>query len=480
LEQTLKEKAAKGIFWGGISSLVQQIVGLAFGIAIARILSPGDYGLVGMLAIFSMIASTILDSGFTAALANKKEIKHEDYNAVFWFNLFAGVLMYVILFLFAPLIAQFYEKPALTNLSRALFLSFFIGGTGISHYAIMYKKIMVKEQAKIDILSLLVSGSTGLIMALNGFAYWGLVAQNLTYGIMNVALRWHYSPWRPTFHFNFKPLKEMFGFSFKVFLSTIFWHINNNLFSVLLGKFYNENQVGYYTQGNKWMTMGEATIRGMIKNVAQPVFVESIDDKARLVMIFRKMLRFGAFVSFPTMLGLAFIGEEFILISIGEKWLESVPFFQLLCIWGSVSYIWSLYGYLLYSYGKSDIYLYGNIMIYVLQLICVAIMFPFGIFPMIIAYIVCNFMGILMWHYFANKLIRIRLLLVLKDILPYLTITAGCFFIAWLATQSFQNLYLRCALKIAVTATLYVLIMKYSRSAIFKESIEFITNRIKK
>jgi O-antigen/teichoic acid export membrane protein len=295
-----------------------------------------------------------------------------------------------------------------------------------------------------------------------------------------VILRWYFSPWKPTFDFNFAPIKSMIGFSSKLFFTNMIWQINNNIFSVIIGKFYDEKQVGYYSQGNKWMMMGYMAIGGMINSVAQPVFVESRGDKARQLMIFRKMLRFGALVSFPAMLGMAFIGKEFILITIGEKWLPSVPLLQLLCVWGAAAYIWLMYTFLLMSYGKSNIYLYGSIGIYILQLTCVLIMFPFGILPMIGAYVVCCFIGLLMWHYFVNKFIGIRLKHVLKDILPYLLITAGCFFVAWLATLGIKNPYLLCSLKIGIVAILYVLIMKYSNSIIFKESVEFLIRHVKK
>jgi O-antigen/teichoic acid export membrane protein len=480
MESTLKEKMAKGLFWGGISNFFQQAIGAIFSITIARILSPGDYGLIGMLTIFIAMANTVSESGFTSALTNRKEIKHEDYNVVFWFSLLVGVLMYVFLFFCAPLIARFYEQPKLTALSRVVFLNFLVNGASTAHSAFMFKKLMVKERAKIDITAIFISGSVGLILALNGFAYWGLALQTLSFTIISVILRWHYSQWKPSLNINLKPLKEMFGFSFKLFLTNIFIQIGNNIFSVLLGKFYNEKQVGYYSQGNKWMTLGYSVIGGMVSSVAHPIFVESKEDKDRLLMIFRKMLRFGAFISFPTILGLAFIGKEFILITIGEKWLESVPFFQLLCIWGSVGYIWSLYVFLLMSFRKSNIYLYGNIVICILQLVCVAFLFPFGVFPMLIAYVICYFAGILIWHYFANKLIEIRLRHVLNDVLPYLLITAGCFTVAWFASHFTQSLYLRIVLKISISAMLYILIMKYSRSMIFKESLRFLLNRVQK
>ena len=174
-EQTLKEKTAKGLFWGGLSNGVQQVLNALFGLILARVLDASDYGMVGMLAIFSAIASTIQESGFTAALTNQKEIKHEDYNAVFWFSSLTGVLFYLILFFCAPLIAEFYDKPELIGLSRIVFLGFLFGGFGIASNAYLFKTLMVKERAKIDIVSLICSGFIGVTLALNGFAYYGLV-----------------------------------------------------------------------------------------------------------------------------------------------------------------------------------------------------------------------------------------------------------------------------------------------------------------
>ena len=330
-EETLKDKTAKGLFWGGISTFFQQIIGMVFGIVIARILSPDDYGLVAMLAIFSAIANTIMDSGFTTALINKKTIRHEDYNAVFWFSAFCGIVIYMILFLAAPLIAQFYNKPVLLNLSRVLFLSFLISSFGIAHNAILFKKLKVKQRGIIDVVAVSVSGGVGLIFALLGFAYWGLAIQLVSQCLVATLLRWYFSGWRPTLSFDLSPI------------------------SVLLGKFYTDTDTGYYSQGNKWMVLGNMTISNMIQGVAQPVLVEVADDKERQKKVFRKMLRFGAFISFPVLLGLAFVAKEFILLTVGEKWLNSVPYLQILTIAYSFSFITNLYWAILFSHGKSNI-----------------------------------------------------------------------------------------------------------------------------
>lgn len=478
-ELTLKEKTAKGLFWGGISSGLQQILSLVFGIVLARILSSTDYGMVGMLAIFSAIASTIQDSGFSVALINKKEIKDEDYNAVFWFNIGVGVIIYILLFFSAPYIAKFYNKPSLISLSRFLFLGFLFGGLGISHNAILLKKMMVKEKAIIDIVSLVFSGSIGIIMAIYGYGYWGLAVQSTSYTVIGTLLRWYYSPWKPSLHIDFLPLKGMFGFSIKLFFTNIFSQISNNIFSVLLGKFYSASQVGYYSQGYKWMAIGHGFIGGIINGVAHPVLVQVKDEEERQKKIFRKILRFGAFISFPLLLGLAFVAKEFIIITVGSKWLPSVIFLQLFCIWGSAAYIWNLLVNVLMTFGKSDIYMRGMIIFGILQLAIVASLFPFGIYPMIVAYIFSFFLGLLGWQYYANKLIGISLGEMLKDILPYIAITLFCFFIAWGLTRRLENVYMLLISKVLISAVIYMGILWTTKSVIFRESLDYLLKRVR-
>jgi O-antigen/teichoic acid export membrane protein len=478
-EPTLKEKTAKGLFWGGMGNLIQQIIGMFLGIVIARILSPGDYGLVGMLAIFTAIANTIMDSGFTTALVNKREIRHEDYNAVFWFGILSGIVLYIFLFFAAPYIANFYKRPELVNLSRLLFLVLLIRGAGFAHNAILIKKLMVKERIKIDITAVSVSGFTGLLLAFNGFAYWSLVIQTVLMSAISIFLRWYYAPWKPSFtDINFNPLKSMFGFSFKLFIANIFAQINGNILSVFLGKYYGKEQVGYYSQGYKWALIGNNVIAGMIDSVVQPVFVEANEDKERQLRIFRKMIRFGAFVSFVTIFGLAFVAREFILITIGDKWIESVPFLQLFCIYIGFNYLMGIYYKLLLSHGKSDTIMWYYIFISLLTLAVVLIMVQYSILFLMIVYVAISILCITGWHYFAGKLIGLRPVHVLKDIFPYLVITGVCFFVAWRLTRNIQNIYLLFTLKIAIVAILYLLIMKYSGSTIFKECMSFLTNRI--
>lgn len=476
-EQTLKEKTAKGLFWGGLSNGVQQVLNALFGLILARVLDASDYGMVGMLAIFSAIASTIQESGFTATLTNQKEIKHEDYNAVFWFSSLTGVLFYLILFFCAPLIAEFYDKPELIGLSRIVFLGFLFGGFGIASNAYLFKTLMVKERAKIDIVSLICSGIVGVTLALNGFAYYGLAVQTMTYIGIGSLLKLYFAPWKPTFQINFRPLKSMFGFGSKLILTNIFTQISNNVFSVVLGKFYTPQQLGFYSQGQKWMGMGHQLIGGMINGVAQPVLVQVIDDKERQVLVFRKMVRFGAFISFPAMLGLAFVAKEFIWILLGEKWLDSVPFLQLFCLWGAMGYLFQLYVNVLMIYSRSDIYLLGMVLIGISQILVVWVLYPFGIFNMVIGYIGVYFLSILFWHHYVKKELPVKLLLICKDILPYLVITFLTFVLVDYILSGVTNLYLLLFAKIGLSVVLYIVLLRLLGSKIFEECLCFIKNK---
>ena len=333
-EPTLKQKTAKGLFWGGLSSGIQQLLNLVFGLVLARILNAEDYGMVGMLAIFSAIAGTIQESGFTAALTNQKEIRKEDYNAVFWFSALTGITFYIMLFFCAPLIARFYERPELIGLSRVVFLGFLLGGLGIASNAYLFKQLMAKERAKIDIIALLCSGIVGITLALNDFAYYGLAAQTTVYIGVGSLLKLYFSPWKPSLQINFQPLRKMFGFGSKLLLTNLFTQVNNNVMSVVLGKFYNAQLLGYYSQGQNWMVKGQLIISGMLMNVIQPVSVEVKNDFNSRIMVFRKLIRFTSFIVFPLMLGLAFVAKELIIVLIGEKWLPSVSVLQILCIVG--------------------------------------------------------------------------------------------------------------------------------------------------
>lgn len=477
----LKDKTAKGLFWAAFNSGTMQLLNAVFGIILARRLSQDDYGLIGMLMIFSMVATSLQDSGFVTALTNKKDATYRDFNSVFWFNIVVSLLLYVLFWFFAPLISDFYAEPLLTSLSRYYFLGFFIASFSIVPRAILFRQIRQKPLAIIGVFALIVSGTVGVIMAYNDMAYWGLATQTIVFNFTVSILSWIVSKWRPSFDISLTPVREMFGFSSKMLLTNIFNQINNNIFALVLGKLYNRTQVGLYTQANKWNTMGASTITGMVQGVAQPTFVQVGDDRGRLRNAFSKMLRFTSFVSFPLMFGLSLVAPELIVILIGEKWLASAMLMRILCVGGAFLPISTLYFNLVISRGKSNVYMW-NIICQGIVLLC-AIVFIYyiggGVTAMVSVYACLVALWILVWHYFVWREISFSLVQAFKDTLPFCMLAASVMALTYYATSWIQNLYLLLFVRILFAAFLYLSALWVMKAKILRESMVYIFKRKK-
>ena len=475
--ETLKEKTAKGLFWGGMSNAAQQLLNLGFGIILARLLSQSDYGMVGMLTIFSLIAASLQEGGFIAALNRKKEVSHSDYNAVFWTCTLVSLSIYLVLFFCAPLIAAFYNEPKLVPLSRYIFTGFFFTSLGIAPRAMLFRNMQVRQSAIVSFVSLLVSGLVGVAMAMNGFAYWGIATQTIVNVALFSGLNFYYAKWHPTLPVDFSPIKEMFAFSSKLIITNIVIIINTNVFSVILGRKYTADVVGNYTQANKWNYMGWSLISNMLYGIAQPVFAKTDDDRQRQKQIFRKLLRFTAFVSFPAMFGLALVAREFIVILLGAKWLESALLLQLLCVMGAFCPISNLFSNLIIGRGHSSIYMWCNIGLCIAQLAAVYFSASYGLEFMIQVYVCINVGWLLVWHYFARREICLRLVEVVKDISPYLLLSLVLVYLAHELTAGMDSLYLSFAVKVLFVAATYCLVLWLLRSTIFMEAVNFFLHR---
>lgn len=474
MDSQLKQKTAKGLLWGSVGNGTLQLLNLFFGIFLSRLLSPSDYGTIGALTLFSAAAGLFADSGFVLAIVNKKKVDHDDYNAVFWFNLITGTFFYCLLFALAPLIARFYRQPEMAALSRFLFLSFFLGCISGAPTAYLFRNLMVKERSTIMIIAIIVSGCVGVACAYNGWGYWGLAVQTVLYSGVNSLLIWIRCPWRPGLRINFTPIREMFGFGVRQLMTSLFTHINNNVFALLLGRFYGMKQTGYYTQGNKWTTMGYSTLSGMTNSVGQPVLREASDDRVRLQRVFRKMLRFIAFLSFPAMLGLALVSKEVVVLAITDKWLPCVPVMQILCLWGAFMPITTLYGNLFNSQGLPRIYMWCTIALGLIQLACIVASYPFGLYTMLVVYTAVNILWLFVWQYYAHKHTGLRLIDVLRDIIPYFLAAASVMGATWLLTRGIDSMILSLALKIIIAIALYIFVMWISGSRIFRESLRYL------
>lgn len=477
-ESTLKEKTSKGLFWGGLSSFLQQLLNAVFGIYLARTLSPDDYGLVGMLAVFTILAQALQESGFISALINRKEIRNEDYNAVFWFNILVSAACYVILFFTAPLIARYYHHPELVPLARWIFLCFIFSGLGVAQRAYLTKQLKIREISISGMVSICVSGVVGVYLAYKGMAYWALVAQSILASVLLTGGFWFFSSWRPVFRLDFGPVKEMFRYSVNLLIPGILSTIGSNLLTIILGRYYSATRVGFYTQAHKWYNMGGSVLAGMVNSVAQPVFAEVTDDRERQLRVFRKMIRFAAFISFPALLGLAFVAPEFIIGFLKDKWADSVPLLQILCAGGVFFPMIYMCSNLLLSRGRSDIHLWINVAYFLLILVVALASRPFGIHWMVVGFSVSNIAIFFVWYAFVRKVLAYRFKDLLLDTVPFLAITLVSLAGAYFASRLVGGLWLRMAVKIFVTAAVYIVLMKYSKSVTYSELIGFMKKRI--
>ena len=479
-EGALKERTAKGLFWGGLSNGLLQVISLVFAVIIGRILDPSDFGVVGVLTIFSAVATTIQDSGFSGALLNRRKIDPNDYNSVFWFNVLLSGFIYLILFFSAPAIARFFHNPELVRLSRFTFLGFVIGSFGTAQNAYLMKQMRIKEKSIASIVSVAVAGFVAVILALKGFSYWGIAIQNVLTIAVNTIGLCIASPWRPTFRISFKPVAEMFGFSVKILITNTVSIINYHFFSVIFGHFYTERDVGLYNQANKWNSAGYSMINGMVHNVSQTVFVEASDDPARQLRVFRKMMRFAAFVSFPLMFGLALIAPEFITIFLTGKWLESGQLLRILAIGGAVYPITTVMVLLIISHGGSGVQMWNNIAMGLVQLGVCALLFRYGVTWMVVAYTVVNCLWLIIWLACVNRYLRYPLGAFLRDLAPYALLSAAVMVATYFLTRPSADIRLLCISRIVIAVVLYAGAMRLSGSVLYKESLDFLFSRFKK
>lgn len=477
---TLKNAVAKSFLWGGVSNAACQLLSLFFGIYLARLLGPDDYGPIGVLAIFNAIANTLQESGFVAAIANRKEVKHDDYNAVFWFSIFTSLLIYSILYFSAPLIADFFNQPVLVWLSRFNFLAFVLTSFGIASFAYLFRELKVKERSLSQLLGLLISGIVGAVLAANGYSYWGISMQTITYVIVRVVICWYYTPWRPTFTIKLYPLRYLFAFSYRLLVTSIFQRINWNAFTFVLGKFYNSADVGNYSKAADWFRMGSDTVNGMVNAVAQPVLARVVDDNERQLHVFRRMLRFTAFVSFPLLLGLSLVSYELIIVVLTSKWAESARMLQILCWWGAFMPIQSMFTNLLVSRGRTTVFMWASIVQGVLVLFMLIAMHSLGIKPMLVAYCVFNIAWLFLWCVLVRRDIALTIRMFIMDFLPFLLATMVVMFVTGYVTSSVESLLLRLLLRIGVAGVLYMVISYICHFEELREVIAYLLRRKEK
>jgi teichuronic acid exporter len=441
MPETLKHQVVKGLLWSGAERFSVQAVQFLVMIVIARILSPKDYGLIGMLSIFMAVAQSLIDSGFSQALIRKQNRTDVDNCTVFFFNIVVGVGLYLIFFAIAPLVARFYNEPQLCSLMRVLCLTVIINSLAIVQRAIFTVNIDFKTQAKASFTGAVVSGIVGIIMAVKGFGVWTLVWQQLiSYGL-NTLILWLCSSWRPRWLYSWKSFHELFSFGSKMLISGLLDVTYNNIYPLIIGKVFSATKLGFYTRARQFSEFPSSNVTGILQRVTYPALCKMQDDDERLRDAYRKFLRLSAFVVFPLMCGLAGVSKPFIIIVLGQKWEFCYILLIPLCL-GLMWYpIHAINLNLLQVKGRSDLFLKLEIIKKIIGVTILCFSIQFGLVAMCYIHIFNSMLCLVINTYYTGKLIQVGYFMQMRDLMGTLLLSLSMFGLIFVGGSYIGNLW---------------------------------------
>lgn len=427
MSESLKRRTVKGLIWSVVERFSVQTIQFLVMIVIARLLSPKDYGLIGMLSIFMAVAQSLIDSGFSQALIRKQNRTDVDNCTVFFFNLVAALLLYAVLFCIAPFAARFYNEPQLCPLMRVLCLTVIFNSSAIVQRAIFTVQIDFRTQAKASFAAASVSGAVGVVMALKGFGVWTLVWQQLLSTSINALILWLSSSWRPRWAYSWQSFRELFSFGSKMLASGLIDVIYNNIYPLIIGKVFSASSLGYYTRARQFSEFPSSNVTGILQRVTYPVLCRMQDDEGLLRSAYRKFLRLSAFVIFPLMCGLAGVSTPFIRLVLGQKW----DFCSVLLIPLCFSLMWypvhAINLNLLQVKGRSDLFLKLEIIKKVLGVSVLCLSIPFGLVVMCYSLIFTSLLCLFINTYYTGRLIGVGFFMQMRDLSATLLLSLSMF-----------------------------------------------------
>lgn len=431
-QESLKNKTIKGVGWSAADALLGQGVTFIVGLVLARLLSPDEYGLIGICLIFTTVLNGIVDSGFSNALIRKKEVTDEDYNTMFTTNMAISIVLYVLLFISAPLVSDFFHRIELTALVRVTGLILFLNALSITQVTILTKNIDFKTKTKASLVSAIISGVIGIAMAFMGYGVWSLVAQQLSKQLLYTLCLWVLNKWWPKFTFYNDSFKYMWGFGWKLLASGILNNVWNQLYQVVIGRCYTSSTLGHYTRANECASIFSSNLTTIIQRVTFPVLSELQDDKKKLLVSYRKLIKVSMFVTVICMFALGAMAEPMIYSLIGPQWHQAATFLPFICITMSLYPLHAINLNMLQVKGRSDLFLYLEIVKKIITLIPIFIGAFVGVYWMLCASIFTGFIAFLLNSWFTGKFLNYSSWQQLKDVLPSYLIALFIGFIVYL------------------------------------------------
>lgn len=323
-----------GVVWTALQKYSTMIISFVSGIILARLLTPYDYGCIGMLSIFMVLSEAFIDGGFGSALIQKKRPNQEDYSTIFYWNIGMSAVMYVVLYFCAPAISRFYNIPLLRDVLRVQGLVLFIYAFNIIQRNQLWKKMNFKVLSIVTITSSLISLTVTIVMAYKGFGVWALVAQNLISAAIPAIVFWFFIKWRPSLTFSWSAFKELFGFGFYMFLTSLLNQFGQQIQGLLIGKIYDPSTMGYYSKAHSTEKLASTSIASIVNQVTYPLYSESQDNKQQLGNMIKRITMTLSYFTWPLMFILLLCAKPIFVLLYSDRWLQSVPYFQVLCISG--------------------------------------------------------------------------------------------------------------------------------------------------
>ena len=417
-QDSLKSKTIKGTAWSAADAFLGQGVTFLVGIVLARLLSPDEYGLIGICLILTTVLNGIVDSGFSNALIRKKDATDTDYNTMFITNMTISIVLYLILFICAPQVSVFFSRHELSDLIRVVGLILFANALSITQVTILTKRIDFKTKTKASLISAIVSGVVGIALAFMGLGVWALVGQMLSRQLLYTVCLWVFNKWWPSFAFSSNSFHYMWGFGWKLMLSGLLNNIWNQLYQVVVGKCYSPATLGQFTKSNEYASIFSTNLSGIIQRVSYPVLSELQDDKERMVEGYRKVIKMTMFVTAICMITLGAVSEPLIYCMIGPQWHEAATYMPLICISMSLYPLQAINLNMLQVLGRSDIFLYLEIIKKIIGIVPLCIGIFVNIYWMLFTSIITGILALYLNSWYIGKVIGYTFFKQLRDIAP--------------------------------------------------------------
>ncbi len=417
---SLKEKTVSGVKWNAIGRLSSQLISFVIGILLARLLSPSDYGVVGMLSIFFAIAQTFIDSGFGSALIRKNDCSEDDFSTAFYFNIVVGIISFATLFCCAPLIASFFKTPILKDVCQVLSINLLINSLTIVQNSKLTAALDFKSIAIVSIYATILSGAIGLGMAYLGHGVWSLVYQQVSFALLRAIFLWTTTKWLPKKTFSKVSFKYLFGFGSKILSASLLHTIYANLTTIIIGKFYTPKDLGYYSRGESLATLPSSNISAILQSVTYPILSKIQDDDEKLICAYRKYIQITSLVIFFGMFLLAALAQPIIHTLLTDKWSESIIYLQVFCFAWMFDHLCSLNLNILYVKGRSDLVLKLEIIKKTISISMIVAAIPFGVLAICLSRALYTQIAVIINTYYTGKLYGLGYMKQVRDFSKYL------------------------------------------------------------